>query len=91
MTGPVRHRDELAAATAADRREYLENGLRELDCRHCAGRVLVKKNSWAHTSIEWTADAVQRCDAFSPHTGCPQLHRSIEQAVTAGRLRVPDG
>jgi signal-transduction protein with cAMP-binding, CBS, and nucleotidyltransferase domain len=91
MTGPVRHRDELAAATAADRREYLEHGLRELDCRHCAGRVLVKKNSWAHTSIEWTADAVQRCDAFSPDTGCPQLHRSIEQAVTAGELRVPDG
>ncbi len=91
MTGPVRHRDELAAATAADRREYLEHGLRELDCLHCAGRVLVKKNSWAHTSIEWTADAVHRCDAFSPHTGCPQLHRSIERAVTTGRLRVPDG
>jgi len=88
MTGPVRHRDELAAATAADRREYLERGLRELDCLRCEGRVLVKKNSWAHTSIEWTADAVQRCDAFSPHTGCPQLQRSIEQAVTAGRLRV---
>jgi hypothetical protein len=91
VTGPVRHRDELAAATAADRREYLEHGLRELDCLHCAGRVLVKKNSWAHTSIEWTADAMHRCDAFSPHTGCPRLHHSIEQAASAGRLRVPDG
>jgi hypothetical protein len=91
MTGPVRHRDELAAATAADRREYLEYGLRELDCLHCAGRVLVKKNSWAHTSIEWTADAVHRCDAFSAHAGCPQLHRSIEQAIASGQLRVPRG
>ncbi|QYN36873.1 hypothetical protein K1T35_06275 [Pseudonocardia sp. DSM 110487] len=91
MTGPVRHRDELAAATAADRREYLEHGLRELDCLHCAGRVLVKKNSWAHTSIEWTADAVARCDAFSSHDGCPRLHRSIEHAIMAGQLQVPDG
>ena len=91
MTGPVRHRAELAAATAADRREYLEHGLRELDCLHCAGRVLVKKNSWAHTSIEWTADAVARCDAFSAHDGCPRLHRSIEHAITAGRLQVSDG
>ncbi len=91
MTGPVRHRDELAAATAADRRENLERGLRELDCLHCAGRVLVKKNSWAHTSIEWTADAVARCDAFSSHDGCPRLRRSIEHAITAGQLQVPDG
>jgi hypothetical protein len=91
MTGPVRERDELAAATAADRREYLEHGLRELDCLHCAGRVLVKKNSWAHTSIEWTTEAVHRCDAFSTHNGCPQLQRSIEHAITAGRLQVPDG
>jgi hypothetical protein len=91
MTGPVRHRDELAAATAADRRAYLEHGLRELDCMHCAGRVLVKKNSVAHTSIEWTADAVGRCQAFTAHTGCPQLHRSIEHAIAAGRLQVPRG
>jgi hypothetical protein len=53
--------------------------------------VLVKKNSWAHTSIEWTADAVHRCDAFSPHTGCPQLLSTIEHAIASGRLRVPDG
>jgi hypothetical protein len=91
MTGPVRHRDELAAATAADRREYLEQGLRELDCLHCAGRVLVKKNSLAHTSIEWTADAMHSCDAFTAHAGCPQLLRSIEHAITAGRLQVPRG
>ena len=90
MTGPVRHRDELAAATAADRRAYLEHGLCELACLHCAGRVLVKKNSWAHTSIEWTADAVGRCDAFDPRDGCARLHRSIEHAITAGRLQVPD-
>lgn len=91
MTGPVRHRDELAAATAADRREYLQQGLRELDCLHCAGRVLVKKNSWAHTSIEWTADAVRRCQEFTAHTGCPLLQHSIEQAIAAGRLQVPGG
>jgi signal-transduction protein with cAMP-binding, CBS, and nucleotidyltransferase domain len=89
MTGPARHRDELAAACAAERLEYLEHGMRELGCLHCAGRVLVKKNSWAHTSIEWTAEAVHRCQAFTAHTGCPHLHRSIEHALTAGHLQVP--
>jgi hypothetical protein len=91
MTGPVRHRDELAAATAADRREYLEHGMREVHCVHCAGCVLVRKNSWAHTSIQWTADAVRRCPSFTAHSGCPHLGRSIDQAIAVGRLQVPGG
>jgi hypothetical protein len=88
MTGPALGPGELAAATAADRRAQLEGGLSDLDCRHCGGRVRVKKNSLAHTSIQWTADAVRRCPLYTPQEGCPELRHTIDLAVTDDRLAV---
>lgn len=88
MTGPALGPGELAAATAADRRAQLEGGLSDVDCRRCGGRVRVKKNSLAHTSIQWTADAVRRCPLYTSREGCPELRHSIELAVAEDRLAV---
>lgn len=88
MTGPVRDATVLAAATAADRRAHLEEGLTGVECLRCGGCALVRKNSLAHTSIQWTTEAVHRCEAYVAGTGCIELRRSIDAAVAAGRLRV---
>ena len=91
MTGPVRDATELAAATAADRRAYLTEGLTPVDCLRCGACALVRKNSHAQTSIQWTSDGVHRCHFYAAGTGCTELHRSIDAAVAAGTLRVRDG
>lgn len=86
--------------TRADRQHYLADGLRPLDCEHCGTRVLVKKESPQHTSIQWTADSAASCpevaarvldgtDAARVDT-CPRLRESIRCAVREGRLEVPD-
>lgn len=90
MTAPRPGAGELAAATAEDRRAQLDGGLADLDCPHCGGQVRVKKNSLAHTSIQWTAAAVRRCPMFTSRHGCAHLRRGIEAAVADGRLEVPE-
>jgi len=30
-------------------------------CRQCGAEVLVRKSSWAQTSVQWTAQASARC------------------------------
>jgi hypothetical protein len=89
MTGPLLRPQELAARTEADRRAQLDGGLAELTCGRCAGRVRVKKHSAAHTAIQWTAEAVRRCPAFTVRDGCPHLRRSLDAAVAAGVLAIP--
>jgi hypothetical protein len=89
--------------TLADRRAYLEGGLVDLACDHCAGLVRVKKNSAEHTSIQWTVAAADGCAEFamrreagrsSPQVDtCGRLHATIARALVEGRLRVtpPEG
>jgi hypothetical protein len=91
VTGPVRDATELAAATAADRRAQLSEGLTAVDCLRCGACALVRKNSLAQTSIQWTTDAVHRCQFYAASTGCAELHRSIDAAVAAGQLRIRNG
>jgi hypothetical protein len=74
--------------TATDRRTYLESGLTAIDCGRCGAAVQVRKSSTAQTSIQWTAQAQRRCRAFEVRAGCPDLHRAIDDAVTAGELPV---
>ena len=85
--------------TEGDRRHYLAGGLQPLDCAHCGTRVLVKKESPQHTSIQWTADssscpelAAQVAAGAEPGRveSCPRLRDSVDQAVRRGRLEVPD-
>lgn len=97
--GQARLRAVLEAATEADRREYLESGFRPVECASCGGRVLVKKTSPEHTSVQWISDAASSCPEFAAHAAeggntahiqsCPKLRDSIEDAVRAGLLEIP--
>lgn len=65
-------------------------------CRTCGNQVLVKKNSLAHTAIQWFDSS--RCVEFALLDGvneratvrsCLELRASIEVAVRAGEIEVP--
>ena len=90
---------ERERETAADKRLYVEIGLVPVECATCGVEVGVKKNSRKHTSVQWSAAAMAGCEAFAAHRsagtstvllGCPRLKASIEAAVQAGALVVPD-
>jgi hypothetical protein len=87
--------------TLEDRALYTSSRLAEVACRECQARVMVRKNSEHHTSIQWTQDAVEDCSFFAElsrdgagrpiHSGCPRLVASIEEAVRDGVLSVGAG
>jgi hypothetical protein len=87
--------------TLEDRALYTRSRLAEVACRECRARVMVRKNSEHHTSIQWTQDAVEDCAFFAElsrqddgrpvHSGCPRLVASIEEAVRDGSLSVGAG
>ncbi|MFD6893636.1 hypothetical protein ACFWB0_03680 [Rhodococcus sp. NPDC060086] len=92
--------EAIAAQTAIDKINYLDSGLHEVTCRECGTCVLVRKNSYRHTSVQWRDDPsavcpVLRADAagmgtsITPREGCPNLRDSIEQAVIDGSVPVP--
>jgi hypothetical protein len=85
--------------TAADERLYVEIGLVPITCQACGVEAMVKKNSRKHTSVQWTPEGVATCpeiaaaraqDPCALVLGCPQLAASIEAAVAAGAVVVPD-
>ena len=65
-----------------------------VECQHCGASVLVKKNSLAHTVVQWTSAT----DACAPLTvdgparaltpTCPYLRDSIDAAVRSRALGV---
>jgi DNA-directed RNA polymerase subunit RPC12/RpoP len=82
----------------AERQWYLTGGLRPVRCDTCGATVLVKKNSPAHTSIQWTRSAVSSCAEFAATAtesgtalirGCHTLRKSIDAAVRNGVVDVP--
>ena len=87
--------------TLADRAHYTRSNLQEVPCMDCSARVLVRKNSEHHTSIQWTQEAVQDCPTFAKmdredggrpvHAGCPRMNKSIEEAVREGAVSVGTG
>jgi hypothetical protein len=87
--------------TLEDRALYTRSRLVEVTCQECQARVMVRKNSEHHTSIQWTQDAVEDCAFFAElsrddggrpiHSGCPRLVASIEEAVRNGVLSVGAG
>ena len=90
----------LSQETFEDRQRYLEGHLAEVACLDCLARVRVRKQSEFHTSIQWSAEAVSRCEVFAGtarsgrrevHESCPRLKESIEQAVKTGRLTLGGG
>lgn len=86
------------AETREDQALYTRSNLQEVPCMDCSARVLVRKNSEHHTSIQWTQEAVGNCQTFakmdqqeggrSVHAGCPRLNKSIEEAVREGAVPV---
>lgn len=87
--------------TLEDRALYTRGRLVELPCLDCTARVLVRKNSEHHTSIQWTEEAVADCAYFAElsrqengrpvHTACPRLVASIDEAVRDGVIQVGAG
>jgi hypothetical protein len=83
-------------ASLRDRERYLTSGLVSVDCRFCHSAVQVKKLGAAHTSVQWNAEASQRCAYFTEirQSGgesarartCPRLADSIKHAVAEGCL-----
>lgn len=81
----------------ADRRGFLADGLRPVECATCGTCVLVKKNSRHHMSIQWQTPTAN-CPEYASHQGpsalldtCSKLRASIESLVAEGLLEVPDG
>jgi hypothetical protein len=81
----------------------LEDGpMVPLACQACGARVEARKSSWEQTSIQWSADARDRClerRATAPgpgpngaaFAGCQALRQSVREAAVRGELPVQDG
>lgn len=70
--------------------------MQPVTCSTCANRVMVKKFSLAHTSVQWTDS--QMCVEFATGLedrattrGCTRMRESIERAVLAGEVEVIAG
>lgn len=84
--------------TREDQRLYTQARLVEVSCLDCTAQVRVKKNSEHHTSIQWTADSVDRCAEFARlaqesggrkvYEHCSRLSASIDRAVKEGDVEI---
>lgn len=69
----------------------------EVVCEQCGTCVLVKKNSLAHTAVQWTS-STENCRGLVPGADdpsgvaptCLYLRSSIDEAVRAGTVEVLD-
>ncbi|PXW31707.1 UNVERIFIED_CONTAM: hypothetical protein DES50_104107 [Williamsia faeni] len=87
-------RAAVHAATSRDKEHYLRGGLTEIECRTCHAKVLVKKYSPHHTSVQWNKEAREHCaelKAIRAEGGnpamlptCPRLSASIDHGVSEG-------
>jgi hypothetical protein len=91
--------EAVRAQTDEDKTNYLDGEMHPVECQTCGIRVLVRKNSFQHTSIQWTNDPATSCPTYaepSPIAArtlrptCPRLKASIEHAVLEGLLHVRD-
>ena len=91
----------MRETTRTEIREFLTGGLSPVDCHSCANRVLVRKTSPAHTSVQWISDPATSCPEFAARVAagelsariesCPKLRASIEISAAGGLIEVPDG
>jgi hypothetical protein len=91
----------LDSAIRADNR-LADMPMLPVACGSCAARVLVRKSSWNQTSVQWNAEASQRCteraeaQKMSAHAVrgvflvCSALNESIAEAVRRGELAIVD-
>lgn len=74
--------------------------MQELACRRCGTTVLVRKDTFAQTSIQWCTDPGRSCAELAERraagastarvAACESLRASIDDAVASGRLPVGD-
>jgi hypothetical protein len=86
------------ALPAAVRSDDRHGAAQAVDCARCGASVQVVKFSPQHTSVQWTAAAVERCAEFRARAaegtasaqvgGCGALRASIDHAVAAGALMI---
>jgi hypothetical protein len=96
FTSDPRRAAAVHEATRQDRERYLSAGLVDVDCRYCHIAVKVKKLGAAHTAVQWSSEAQQRCAYFTEIReaggssarirSCPRLADSIKHAVAEGCL-----
>ncbi|MFD1815725.1 hypothetical protein [Rhodococcus gannanensis] len=87
--------EAVRAQTVTDLQTYLEDGLQQVECRACHTCVLVRKNSFNHTSIQWQTDPASVCPEFTgaergTARSCSRLTASINHAVMEGIVEVRD-
>lgn len=87
--------EEIHQQTVRDKENYLESKLAPVQCRTCGTGVLVRKNSFKQTSVQWTSPPTETCPVFresgssATQDSCPRMQESIEHAVMDGLLPVP--
>ena len=73
--------------------------MQPLQCTECGAAVLVQKNSWEHTSVQWNDDARAACRELAggaahrvgaPLERCQTLTDVIENAARSGSIPVAD-
>jgi hypothetical protein len=79
-----------------ERADHLYGGMQAVTCLACGACVLVRKHSARHTNVQWSTAAVEECMEFKGRESafvptCSSLRESIEGAVRAGLVQVPDG
>ena len=84
--------------TLEDRRHYTEDRMVEVSCLDCLAKVLVKKNSDHHTSVQWSGQSRSDCQELvrreqqtggrDMHKPCPRMMASIDDAVRAGAVPI---
>lgn len=72
--------------------------MQEVACRRCGTTVLVRKQTFAQTSVQWLTDPGLSCaelaerraagDVTARVAACESLRASIDDAVASGRLAV---
>lgn len=84
--------------TLEDQQLYTQARLVDVACLDCLATVRVKKNSEAHTSVQWTGEALGNCAEFARmdaepggrgiYRTCTRLVASIETAVREGEISI---
>jgi len=75
--------------------------MQPLRCSECQAQVLVRKNSWEHTEVQWNAQARSRCRELGGAAGsgrrpgapvltCSALEAGVARAATEGLIDVLD-
>ena len=89
------------AATSADARHFLDDGLTPVRCGGCRSEVLVRKASRRQTSVQWRTPPAASCPEFAARVAggelsaridtCQKLRAAIDHAAATGALPVPGG